>query len=678
MRGFAVVGAMLLHQRGYLFPWTPVCLGLGIGAWFLLRFEPGLSLYAVVGAIGAASAVAALRWPGGWAPVAWAVCLASIGFGLAGARAHGVKAPVLSYRYYGPVEGRVVGMDRSASDALRITLDNVRLHKVPPHRTPGRVRLSLHSDVTSEVLPGQYLMTTAHLSPPSGPAEPGGFDFQRHAWFQGLGAVGYTRNPVLARGPPEVGELAMWVLSVRIAASKRVQSALAGDTGGFAAAVTTGDRCGVSRDALQSLRDSNLAHLLAISGLHMGLLAGFVYALFRISISLIPWLALRVPGHKIAAVAALIAAAVYLALSGRNIATERAFIMVAVALLAVLSDRRALSLRSVAAAAVIVLILRPEALLSPGFQMSFAATTALVAVFGWMRDAPLTRAPGPLRPVFGLLVSSFVAGAATAPVAAAHFNVMAHFGLLANLASVPLMGLVVIPGAVAAVLLTPFGLEGLGLAAMGYALDWILGVAYWVANLPNAVGHVRQPGPFVLPVLSLGALWVMLWQGRARVAGLAVMAGALFVWSGTERPEVVGAGSGGLVGGMTPGGRGLGRSKGQGFVARIWLENDGDGAEQVVAAARWPEMDMDVRVYRAAAWELVHVPGKRALAGWQACDAGQIVVAPVPLELSGPCEQFGPARLRDTGSFAITTNGLITARELSGTRLWHARGENYP
>ncbi|MGV6847237.1 MAG: ComEC/Rec2 family competence protein, partial [Marinibacterium sp.] len=187
---------------------------------------------------------------------------------------------------------------------------------------------------------------------------------------------GYTRTPVVKAAPPDGG---LAVFRLRMAASRMLRDRLPGDTGGFAAAVTTGDRSGMTRDALDALRASNLAHLLAISGLHMGLLAGVVFAGLRLGLLLIPAFALRVPVRKIAAIGALAAAAAYLALSGGSIATERAFIMVAVALIALLVDRRALSLRAVAAAALIVLALRPEALLSPGFQMSFAATTALVA-----------------------------------------------------------------------------------------------------------------------------------------------------------------------------------------------------------------------------------------------------------------------------------------------------------
>jgi competence protein ComEC len=674
MRGLVAIDRVLLGQRGHLFVWSPVCLALGIGAYFGMPVEPGVTEFAVLAVLGTGFAAAALRWPGGWSALGWALALAAAGFCLAGARAHRVADPVLGWRYYGPVEGRVVALDRSSSDALRVTLGHVRLERVGPGKTPGRVRLSLHGEPAEsrpELKPGQRIMTTGHLSPPSGPAEPGGFDFRRHAWFAGLGAVGYTRNPVLTLAPPETGRAGLYVFTLRMAVSQRVQAVLPGDVGGFAAAVTTGDRSGMGQGALQALRGSNLAHLLAISGLHMGLLAGFVFAVLRLSLAAIPALALRLPVKKIAAVGALAAAVAYLLLSGGNVATERAFVMVAVVLGAVLVDRRAFSLRAVAMAALIVLALRPEALLGPGFQMSFAATTALVAVFGWLRDSSIRLGPDWLKPVLGVVISSAVAGAATAPYAAAFFNTLAHYGLVANLVSVPLMGVLVIPAAVLAACLTPFGLEFIGLYLMGLGLRWILGVAHWVSALDGARGFVVSPGPWVIPVLSLGMLWLILWQGRARSAGLIPAMVAFWLWSGAERPGVLVADTGGLVGVMTDHGRALSKPRGAGFVASVWLENDGDGVAQPEAAARWPGDEGRVRIIRTGANEVVHVIGKRAAAGFDSCKAGQVIIASVPMALSGPCEVFDPKRLRSTGSLAISDKGIITARDQSGQRIWN-------
>ncbi|WP_323778014.1 ComEC/Rec2 family competence protein [Leisingera sp.] len=666
MRLSAAIADLLQAQRGYLFPWTPVFLGAGIGAYFSLKTEPGAAVFSALALCALLMAAGAV----GRRPLAfllWGPALAAAGLCLAGARAHLVSAPVLDFRYYGAVEGRVAGVDRSPTDALRLTLDQVRLDRVAPADTPARVRISLKAQAQVPP-PGARVMTTAHLLPPQGPAEPGGFDFRRHAWFRQLGGLGYTRGPVLLAEEP--GQ-SLAVERLRRGVAQGLQDRIAGETGGFAAAITTGDRSGVGQQTLTALRQSNLAHLLAISGLHMGLLTGFVFAALRILVNLIPPLALRWPVKKLAALAALAAGAGYIALSGGNVATERAFVMVAVMFAAVLLNRRAITLRAVAVAAWIVLLRRPESLLSPGFQMSFAATAALVAVFATLRDKEVPLGPRWLRPVLAVVISSAVAGAATAPFAAAHFNTVPHYGLLANLLSVPVMGSVVIPAAVLALCLAPFGLEMAGLTVMQWGLDWILAVAGGVSGFDGALSHVPAPGGWVLPLFAAGMLFAVIWQGRLRLAGLLPAACAMLMWSAAERPVVLIADSGGLIGVMAPEGRALSRAKGQGFTAKIWLENDGDPAGQIAAAARWTDQAGALPVWEGPGFRLLHAPGKRKLAQINKCKDIDIIISTVTAQTPGNCLLLTPEVMRQTGSIAVTaTGGLQTSRGVSGQRLW--------
>ena len=657
-----------LAQRGHLLPWAPVALGCGVGVYFALKAEPEAVHYAMAASVAMTLLAWALRAGVLLTPVLLALVLVLTGALLSGGRAHMVDGPVLGWRYYGPIEGRIVGIDRSGSDALRLTLDRVVLNNVAPEETPTRVRVSLHGDqphVTPQ--PGLTVILTGHLSPPSGPVEPMGFDFQRHAWFKRLGAVGYTRTPVLALTPPARGQ---WLFKARMALSARVQAGLDGQAGAFAAGIMTGDRSAISQDTLEALRRSNLAHLLAISGLHMGLLAGVVFGAMRLGLAAVPRVGLRVPAKKISAAVALLAAAGYLALSGGNVATERAFVMVGVILCAVMADRRALSLRAVAVAALIVLALRPEAMLGPGFQMSFAATTALVAVFSALRDNEMPLGPRWARPAVAVVISSLVAGLATAPIAAAHFNQIAHYGLLANLLSVPLMGVLVMPAAVLAVCLLPFGLEWVALWAIGQGLDWILGVAHWVSGLDGARGTVATPGAIVLPLIALGALFAILWQGRLRLVGVAPVALGFVLWSQTERPEVLISDTGTLVGVMTETGRALSKARGGRFVAENWLENDGDPATQEDAHGRWVDV-------ASTGWPITALPGKRAARTLTSCRPGEWVVLtespPAPL----PCQVISPDSLHATGSVALyRKNGEIrqlTARQVTGARIWNTQ-----
>ncbi|WP_050772453.1 ComEC/Rec2 family competence protein [Sagittula stellata] len=677
MRLFRRIAEAMGAQCGWLFPWVPVFLGCGIGLYFQIRWEPPV-LMLWLAFLPAALIFFHARAGEVAGPLLAALGLICAGFGLAGMRAHAVAGPVIDFRYYGAIEGRVVDIDRSASDATRLTLDNVVLERMDPNDVPRHVRVSLHGDLQPlKPLPGMTVILTGHLGPPGGAVEPGGFDFRRHAWFQQIGAVGYTRTPVLMLEPPPRGFASgLTVTRARMALSAHVQSVLEGETGAFAAAIMTGDRAGMGADTLQDLRDTNLAHLLAISGLHMGLLAGFVFGTLRLALLLVPRVRHHWPVKKIAATGALVAAAAYLGLSGGNVATERAFIMVAAALTALLLDRRALSLRSVAIAALVVLILQPEALLGPGFQMSFAATTALVAVFERLSAARAGRKwPGWLGPVLSVFVSSAVAGAATAPVGMAHFNQASVYGLLANLVSVPVMGVVVVPLGVVAGLLMPLGLDWIALHVMALGLDWILWVARAVSDWPGSVRPVVAPPPVVLPTIAAGGLVLCLWRGRARLAGLIPVAVAVALWSQTQRPDVLIADNGSLVGIMTPQGRGLSRDQGAGFIADNWLENDGRGGTQDDAARRWPGTHRN-RFAQAdsTVGQVIHVQGKRAARLLTRCVSDQIVVASVDIAIDGTCRVFDPVTLGATGSVALwsTPGGLRveTASERSGRRLW--------
>ena len=675
----ALIIEILRRQWGHLFPWSPVLFGIGIAIYFALPAEPSVTVWTLSCLVALAMLAFNLVVRSELKVLPIAILIAVSGFATASWRAHDVSAPKLGFRYYGPIEGRIIAVDRSASDAPRITLDQVRLDRVSLNRRPAQVRVSLHGTAPDfiEPAPGQVVMMTGHLSPPGGPVEPGGFDFRRQAWFKGLGAVGYTRTPVLMVSGTPAGT-ALGVERIRFAISDRVHGVLPGRTGAFATAITTGDRSAMDAATLEALRVSNLAHLLAISGLHMGMLTGFVFLVLRLGLAAWPRAALNWPIKKIAASGGLIAGAVYLALSGGNVATERAFIMVAVMLLALLLDRRAISLRAVAVAALIVLCLRPEALLGPGFQMSFAATTALVAVFEALRRDPSeqVRRGRVMRWLGALVLTSLVAGLATAPFAAAHFNRVPHMGLLANVLSVPVMGFVVMPSAVLAAVLAPFGADWIGLRIMAPGIDWILAVADFTAGLPGAVSHVKSPPVAVLGGIALGALILALWRGKGRLMGVPLVAVAFAIWFMAERPPLLISESGGMTGLMTEDGRALSRLKGEGFAADNWLENDGDPANRETAFARL-KSEGRLHMLTLDGTEILHATGKVAAASAiSQCDKSVIVVVNIPVETETDCNLYDVKRLRQTGSLAIwpgaTANDppIIIGARGRGDRLW--------
>ena len=672
----------LLRQRGHLLGWVPVVFAIGVGGYFGLRFEPGLAIYGSLAAVGLLSVLLGRVAGPAWAPLFYGLALAAAGAGVAGARSHWVADPVLGFRYYGGVEGRIIGIDRSQSDMPRLTLDRVVLDDVPPDRTPARVRISLHGDqsyFTAE--PGMVVILTASLAPPSGPVEPGDFDFRQMAWFDRLGAVGYTRTPVLVWRPATEGQGGLAMHRLRLWLAAEVKARIDGEAGGFAAAVMTGDRSGISVATNQEMRDSNLYHLVSISGTHMGLLAAFVFGLIRYGLALVPPVALRINSKKVAAVVALLAAAMYFAIAGRDVPTERSFIMVAVMLVAVMLDRRALTLRSVALAAMIVLVLRPESLINPGFQMSFAATVALVASFAGLSALPQGRWTPPRwsRPTLMLVFSSLVAGTATAPFAAAHFNRIADYGLIANLLAVPAMGLLVMPGAVILAITAPFGLDQPAVWMIEAGSRWILFVSHEVAGWQGSVSAVQSPPLDVLPLLGLGGLFIVLWQGRARVLGVLPIALSFAIWAQSTRPALLVADSGALIGLLTEAGRALSKPRGDGFAAESWLENDGIVLlqEDANALAGLDAAGKAVRVTLAGT-DILAVSGEAAPRDLVGCDGADILILSVVDQVARPCDVFDARRLRDTGALAIRVVEdkleVLTTREVTGNRLWTMTG----
>jgi competence protein ComEC len=657
--------AQIWHeQRAQAFLWLPVALGVGIAGYFFLRFEPEIWVHYLLFAGGLAVLLRHI-WQGVWIGIVAAGCVA-VGFALAGIRAGNVAAPVLSYSYYGPVEGRIVDMDRSASDKLRLTLDQVILLGVSSWETPARVRVSLHGEQGAFTpIPGTRVMMTAHLSPPEGPVEPYGFDFQRHSWFLRLGAVGYTRLPVLdrARAPPNE----MWVAQKRAAVSAWLRRELGGQTGAFAAAILVGDRAWLDQSQVESLRITNLAHLLAISGLHMGLLTGAVFVFLRFVMSIFE-ASLNWPVKKIAALFAICAGAMYLVFSGGAIATERAFIMVVIAYGAIIFDRRAISLRNVAIAAVILLIIQPESLLSPGFQMSFAATSALVAAYDSFRRHELSwvKWPWVLRAITTVFVTSLVAGLATVPISALHFNQISRFGLIANLLSVPIMGSIIMPFGLAAIALWPLGLAKYPLAVMGEGIEVILSVSTLVSQWENAVIPIPTPNIWVLPLLSIGGIWIILSRSMARGIGAAVIAVALVIWGNVARPIMVIAPQGQLVGTIQDGQRVLSKARGAGFAALVWLENDGDQRTQNEAA--------DLAWFQSGA-PILHFSRKSETSVLQeACAEGRFVIT--NLQIPPGCNGIPASDTAFRGAWAAyqTGAGVIWRSDcqIRGQRRWNA------
>ena len=401
------------------------------------------------------------------------------------------------------VTGTVLSRDVDERGRWRYTIAIEETSDPHIRRPPEQARV-LARGKHQPIKIGQRISGLARLQPPSGPALPTTFDFAFNAYFNGLGAFGFflgspTQEPAI-EGDAGAGrdwpDMALWLAQLRETIALRIREALPGETGAFASALTVADRRAMSEETVEALRASGLAHVLAISGLHMALVAGTVFMAVRFGLGLFPGVAQGFAVKKLAAILALLVATAYLLISGGSVSTQRAWLMLAIMLCAVMIDRPALTLRNVALAAICIILISPSAVVGPGFQMSFAATAALVAAYGWWRQGRTGRAKeeqgvglvGLVLVFFlGLAVTSLVAGLATAPFAIYHFHRIAAYGLLANLAAMPVVTLVVMPAGLVSVILMPFGLEYWPLQVMGGGLQAVINIAEAVENLGGMI-----------------------------------------------------------------------------------------------------------------------------------------------------------------------------------------------
>lgn len=660
--------------------WAPVFLGAGMGVYFGLRFEPFIPVSVVVGVITASIALIIMFKAAMLRMIVWAAMLTFIGVNLASLRSHAVMSPVLSETYFGTIEGTVSKLDRSQTNRLRITLSDVVLYGLEEGSTPKRVRVTLpKKNANADV--GTRIFIYAKLDAPGPPIEPGGFDFRRWAWFNQLGGVGFALGPIMTSATPKIDSIPLLLTEIRLKLSKLIRNEIPGPNGSFAAAILTGDRSAIDPSHLNNLRASNLAHLLAISGLHMGLLTGFIFALVRYGIALVPPIALRVPAKKVGAIAAMPVGLAYLLISGASVATQRAYVMAFVILIAVVLDRPAFTLRAVALAAIVVLLAAPESITQVGFQMSFAATIGLVAGFELLRKTEWWRRPVRgykklAKGVFSVGFSSFTAGLATAPFAAFHFNQIAQYGLLANLFAVPLMGSIVMPAAVTGLI---FEIAGLGKPFFwlaGQGIGAILGIARFVAELEGAVVRVASGPRIILPLFAAGSLFAILLIGRIRFVGIPVAVSALCLWVFSERPIALINDTGRLVGVQTDEGRVLSKPRGDGFTAKSWLVNDGEAVTQKRSAMREGFKAEDgFTIHSSPHLSLIITETGSAKEVASLCHSFDIVVAPkLKSESQGDCTVLSPESMNITGAIAVQNRKgelvFIGAKEAAGRRLW--------
>jgi competence protein ComEC len=592
------IEGLFVSQRRLWPVWLAIAFGTGVAAYFALPIEPPIWVGIAAVAVGAG---ACLLLRGHDAALAASILLAAMAAGfLAGeirtAQFEGrmLSAPIERALFVGVIDGIEL-----LPAGQRVTLRDIDIKDLPREAAPLRMRIKTVV-AQPELRIGQKVGGVASLSAPAGPAEPGAFDFRRQAFFDDLGATGFGFGRLKVLKEPEESHfggiaiaIADEISDARARIAQRIRGQLPDATGAIAIALMVGDQTALRAVDLNAMRDSGLAHLLSISGLHIAIAAGLFFFGLRFALAFVPWVALRYPVKKWAAALAILAAALYAGLAGWTPPTQRSLVMWGMAFLAIILDRSPISLQLVAWAAVAILMFQPDSLLGASFQMSFAAVFALVVVFdrlgpwlaarrqswgegaGW--DAKLFAVAGnALLWLATTMATSFIASLATLPFALFHFDRLSVYGVLANAIAVPLTAFWIMPAAALSLLLMPFGLEAWPLQVMGWGCDLLLWVAHWVAGWPGAIAVLPSMPGVALAIVGAGLLWLCIGRGHWRWPGAAAIVGAIAsIWL-VARPDILVSPSGKLVAFRSPEGTlVLSSNRAERLVRETWLRRNG-------------------------------------------------------------------------------------------------------
>ena len=681
----------MVAQSDRLILWLPVAFGLGAAVYLALRFEP--PVWPIALGFGLVAGLT-LWWQRRAGSVGGLMVLVLASALLAG----GLVAKLRTDRFSPSnlpraasqpvwVSGYVVDVLSPGNSGGRILVAPVQIGDMAIETLPRRVRITI--DDIDQAVPGSAIGVSAILNAPPPPASPGAYDFARDAFYRGIGGSGFALGPVQGVTidlPPWPLSVILKVNAMRWALSQRLLAIMGPETGAIAAAMVTGQEAWLEPDQVNDMRASGLAHILSISGLHMAIVGGFSFFGLRLLIAAVPWLALRLPGKKLAAIGGLVAVGFYLVLSGAPAPAIRAAITAALAFGAILVDRRALTLHGLALAALIVLVLQPEAVMEPGFQMSFAATAALIALSeAWPRPAREINTPWPLRLVQGAWtwlvissVASLTAGLATGPFAIQHFNRIATYGLAANLLSEPLTGFIIMPFLTLGAILAPFGLGDVFLIVAHWGLEALGALAAWFAAQPLAMVTIASAPSIALPVAFLGLLFICLWRGPWRWLGLPA-ALAVSLWPRAPAPDVWIAADGANAAVRQADQALLAQLDAKRFAADLWARRRGltvqeDAAKGFACEKAICRSPVTAPV-RLSVWQKRIAPSEDQ---WQGlCAGAQIVVvrarAYVP-DLCSPALVLTGDDLAQTGSVEIWRHGdgwrWVQAQALRGNRPW--------
>ena len=574
-------------DRGLLFLLIPVFMACGAISYFNLPFEPDglrlLAYFALIVGLLYLSRHYRFFWYIG------CVCLCvTLGIISAKFETWRLDTPMLGADVSTHLTGRILSLEWVPSGQSKLLVDVLDTEKPKLYYGPKRVTLSVRH-LPEDMRLGDGIHGYVRLRAESGPVRPDGYDFGFFSYFQSIGAQGFVLGNLdrINVGEPKtiVERLGLNIAHLRMTMTKRITDAIGGETGSVAAALITGQRGGISQATNDALRVAGLAHILSISGLHMAMVSGMVLLIIRTILAFFPLFSSHYSSKKIAAIIALFVAAFYLMLSGADVAAQRSFVMVAVMLLAVLFNRSAITMRNLAISGLITLAIVPHEILGPSFQMSFSATAALVAVFGWWSRRNRRVATAPqfvgvsvirflLLPIISTAVASLVAGTASGIYASYHFSNAAPLGVLSNAIAFPIMSFLVMPFALLAAIAMPFGLEWLPLQVMGYGVDLVEKIAYGIASISPDINPGYIP-PRALCFLSIGLVVLLFFQTRLRLLSIIAFGAGITLCFLKPQPLIIIAEDAKTMGIIDRGNLYLSNSKMSNYTINVWKRSYG-------------------------------------------------------------------------------------------------------
>jgi competence protein ComEC len=534
------LAAWMEAERGRFILWLPVAMGAAILIYFNLSTEPPLWLGLLLSGLAFTTLAAAWRHP----PARFIAALsfaAALGFARAEWRT-AAEPPLITIPYGAvAITGTIATID-PFPNGRRLTLNPVALNATP---TPRAIRVKLRLTDSTPLTPGEQISLRALLFKPDRPAYPGAWDSGRDAFFQGLGASGFAIGDVTLTATPKTNGITIWLRGLREAIATQIMAVLPLNTGSVAVTLLTGFQQQMPAAERQNFIAAGLAHILAVAGLHVGIVMGLFFGTTRYLLTRHPRPALHLPNKAIAAIVALLAGGAYAALTGGHLPILRSLAMASLVTLGVLAGRRAISLRGLALAALALMLLTPEVIIGVSFQMSFSAVLALIsgyaAVNFWFARlyAKNTHAHRGAAHIAALFYTSLLAGGASMPFAAFQFQQIQPYWILANLAAVPLTALWVLPLGLISLALMPLGLAYLALIPMGWGISIIVWLTTIIAAWPGAMLRIEpMPTPAIL-LISFGLAWLCLWRSTPRLAGIAfILAGGL-VYAAARPPDIL-------------------------------------------------------------------------------------------------------------------------------------------